>query len=206
MPVLALPEKPVEAKDFSYLFNSINGLSESQLKQHNTLYLRYVKKLNELNEKIEKADKSTANAAHSEYRSLKIDRSFSNNGVLLHEMYFSNLTSKNTELSKELKSKICSDFGSFENYISDLQASMRATRNGWVISVYNCTTNKIENYIFESHDLNVPVNSPIILAIDVWEHSYMIDYGIDKESYIKTLFKNIDWQIVSKRYSKALKN
>ncbi len=195
----------ITAKDFSCIFKSLNGLSENLLKQHNTLYLRYVKKINEINTKLESANKKEANAAYSEYRSLKIDRAFSNNGVVLHELYFENLNSKPTAPSKEFLSKINKDFGSFDNYVSDLESSMKSTRNGWVVSVYNCLSKNIETYIFESHDLHIPVNSKPLLVIDVWEHAYQIDYGIDKDSYIKAIFKNINWEVVSKRYSQSLR-
>lgn len=190
----------VSAKDFSYLFKSLNGLSEAQLSQHNTLYVRYVNKLNEINQKLKTADNQKANAAHSEFRDLKIDRVFSNNGVVLHELYFENLTSAHTEPSEALKKAIIRDFGSYENYIADLKASMKATRNGWVISAYNCLTRKIENHIFEFHDLYVPVNIKPLLVIDVWEHAYMIDYGIDKDAYIKAFFNNVNWDAASIRF------
>lgn len=190
----------ITPKDFSYLFKSLNGLSENQLSQHNTLYLRYVNKLNEINEKLKTADKEKANAAHSEYRDLKIDRVFSNNGVILHELYFENLSPISAKPSRCFEVAIVRDFSSYDNYIADLKSSMKSTRNGWVISAYNFRTGKIENYIFEFHDLYLPVDIKPLLVIDVWEHAYMIDYGIDKDSYIKAFFNNVDWNIVSNRY------
>lgn len=196
----------IKAKDYSYLFKNLDGISETQLKQHYTLYTRYVNKLNEINKELKNVDKSLANAAHSDYRSLKVDRAFSNNGVVLHELYFENLTPKKTQPSECFINMINRDFGSFDNYISDLKASMKSTRNGWVITAYNLLDNKIENHIIEFHDLYVPINIKPLLVADVWEHSYMIDYGIDKDSYIKVFLKNIDWQIVSKRFKQALKN
>ncbi len=192
----------VSAKDFSYLFKTLNGLSEAQLSQHNTLYVRYVGKLNEINQKLKTTDSQKANAAHSEFRDLKIDRAFSNNGVVLHELYFENLTSAPTKPSKEFEQALIKDFGSYENYIADLKASMKATRNGWVISAYNPLRCKIENHIFEFHDLYIPVNITPLLVIDVWEHAYMIDYGIDKDSYIKAFFNNVNWDAVSNRFRK----
>ncbi len=195
----------VTPKNFSYLYNSIDGLSEKQLSQHNTLYLRYVNKFNEINSKLKTVDIQKANAAHSDYRSLKIDRSFANNGIILHELYFENLSSQPTKPSKCLEGLIISNFGSHDNYIADLKASMRATRNGWVISGYNPLNKKIENYIIESHDLYLPINIKPILVIDVWEHAYMSDYGIDKESYIKVFTNNINWNVVSSRLNESIK-
>lgn len=190
----------VKAKDYSYLFKSLCDFSEKQLKQHYTLYTRYVKKLNEINCALESVDKASANAAHSDYRSLKIDRAFSNNGVVLHELYFENLTPNKTAPSCCFANAITKDFGSFEKYLCDLTSSMKSTRNGWVITAYNPLTNRIENHCIEFHDLYVSMNLKPLLVADVWEHAYMIDYGIEKDAYIKAFIKNIDWQVVSKRY------
>ncbi len=196
--------KEVKSKDYSCLFNNLSGISENQLKQHYVLYTRYVNKLNEINKKLETVNETSANAAHSDFRSLKVDRAFSNNGVLLHELYFENLTSKKTQLSECFIKAINYSFGSFKNYISDLKASMKSTRSGWVITAYNPITDKIENHIIEFHDLYVAINIKPLLVADVWEHSYMIDYGIDKSSYIKAFLDNVDWSEVSKRFEQQV--
>lgn len=190
----------VKAKDYSCIFDKINGLSNKQLKQHYVLYTRYVNKLNEINRKLECADKKNANAAHSDYRSLKIDRAFLNNGVVLHELYFENLCSNSPPPSECFVNAIKKDFGSFENYLADLAASMKSVRNGWVITAYNPLIGKIENENIEFHDLYVPLNIKPLLVADVWEHSYMIDYGIEKDKYIEVFIKNINWETVSNRY------
>lgn len=195
----------VKANDYSYLFNKIDGLSEKQLKQHYILYTRYVNKLNEINKKIDSVDINSANAAHSDYRSLKIDRAFSNNGVILHELYFENLCPNSIKPSELFVKAIKKDFGSFENYFADLTASMKSVRNGWVITAYNPLTKKIEFQNIEFHDLYVAINTKPLLVADVWEHSYMIDYGINKDDYIKTFIRNIDWQVVSNRYKQIYK-
>lgn len=190
----------IKAKDYSCLFDKVDGLSEKQLQQHYVLYTRYVDKVNEINNKLNSIKKDTANAAHSDYRSLKIDRAFSNNGVVLHELYFENLCSKKINPSDCFIKETEKDFGSFENYLADLTASMKSVRNGWVITAYNPLTCKIENETIEFHDLYLPINIKPLLVADVWEHSYMIDYGIEKNKYINVFLKNINWQVVSNRY------
>ena len=92
-----------EAKDFSYFFETLDGFSEKQLKLHYGLYEGYVKKVNEVNEKLKSADRSSANHNYSEYRNLLVELSHNLNGVILHELYFSNLTDKNTEASEIFK-------------------------------------------------------------------------------------------------------
>lgn len=190
----------VKAKDYSCIFDKIEGLSKKQLQQHYILYTRYVDKINEINKKLYSVNKDTANAAHSDYRSLKIDRAFSNNGVVLHELYFENLCPKHIQPNDCFTKAIEKDFGTFENYLTDLTASMKSVRNGWVITAYNPLTQRIENETIEFHDLYLPINIKPLLVADVWEHSYMIDYGIEKNDYIKVFLKNINWQVVSDRY------
>lgn len=190
----------VKAKDYSCLFDKIEGLSKKQLQQHYILYTRYVDKVNEINNKLDSVNKDTANAAHSDYRSLKIDRAFSNNGVVLHELYFENLCPKRIQSNDCFTKAIEKDFGTFENYLTDLVASMKSVRNGWVITAYNPLTQRFENETIEFHDLYLPINVTPLLVADVWEHSYMIDYGIEKNDYIKVFLKNINWQVVSDRY------
>ena len=199
------PNEKVQARDFSYLFKSLNGFSESQLKQHYELYKGYVNKLNEINENLKTANRQKGNASHSEYRSLQIDKAYANNGVVLHELYFSNLNSKKTQPSEIFYKIINMDFGSYEKYISDLIASAKSARSGWAVTAYNSRDGKIHNYVFDSHDLHIPVKIKPILVLDTWEHAYMIDHGINKDAYINVFLKSIDWQVASQRLELSLK-
>lgn len=188
-------------KDFSYLMEGLNGISEEQVKQHLILYKGYISKINLINDKIkERKD----NFSYPEYRSLKIEQSFASNGVILHELYFLNLTNEKTAPTDNFKNLAKQSAGSFDNFINDIKASARNSR-GWVFTGYNTRDNKLHNYIIDSHDLHVPVNVIPVLVIDVWEHAYMVDYGIDRDAYIESILKNIDWFEVEKRLNAALK-
>ncbi len=189
-----------QAKDFSYLKGSLQSIGSSQIEQHLKLYKGYVKKINELNKKLPKADKQVANPTYSDYRALNISRSFAHNGAVLHELYFSNLTAKKTMPSEELKSKIIKDFGSYEKYLLDLKATGKSARSGWAITFFNKKINKLQNMIIDEHDLHAPIDLVPIVVLDVWEHAFMIDYGIDKKSYLNNIVKEINWDVVSRRF------
>jgi Fe-Mn family superoxide dismutase len=195
--------KEYQTKNFSYLLNSLDGISNNQLEQHFKLYEGYVKNVNKLNKKLKSLNTTDGNTTYSKIRSLKTARAFAHNGVVLHELYFLNLNSKQSKPSNKLKTKLIEDFGSMENYKNDLIASAKSSR-GWVVTLFNYRDNKISNYIIDSHDLHVPFDSEPLLVMDVWEHAYMIDYGIERNSYINAFMKNIDWEIVSDRFEKAL--
>lgn len=193
------------AKDFSYFFKTLDGFSEEQLKLHYGLYEGYIKKVNEVNELLKSADINSANHNYSEYRNLLVDLSHNLNGVILHELYFSNLTDKHTEPSEALKLIIERDFGSWENYLEDLKAAGMASRAGWAITGYNYRDGKIYNFAIDQHNIHVPVFVRPILILDTWEHAFGTDYGTNKKSYIEAFMKNINWHVVSVRFESALK-
>ena len=144
-------------------------------------------------------------ATYSEYRAADIARPFANNGVILHELYFSNLTGKPTEPSETLMTYLKRDFGSYQNYIDDIRQAAKSARSGWVITGYNHRDKKLHNYIIDLHDEHVPAGITPIMVMDVWEHAYMIDYGIQKEAYIETFLRNLDWSTVSQRIESLTK-
>jgi len=193
-----------EAKDFSFFFKSLDGISENQLKQHYTLYEGYVKKINEIQEKLKSADKSSANATYSEIRELQVEQTYALNGVVLHELYFSNLIDKKTTPANVLKTIIERDFGSWDNYIADLKAVGKSMR-GWVVTAYNYRDGRVHNYGLDTHNMFVPVFVRPLLVLDVYEHAYMIDYGVNRAGYLDAFLNNVNWPVVSQRFEAALK-
>ena len=195
-----------EAKDFSFLFESLEGMSEESLRMHHLLYEGYVNKVNEINEKLRYASYKSANHNYSEIRELLIEKANNFNAVILHELYFSNLTDKETEASDSFRTVIERDYGSWENYIEDIKAAGKSSRAGWAITAYNYRDGKIQNFIIDQHDLHVPVFVRPLLVMDLWEHAYITDYGINKSDYIDAFMNNVNWNIVSQRFEGALKH
>jgi len=202
---LHTPIDKYETKDFSYFFKTLDGFSEKMLKNHYALYEGYIKKTNEIIEKIKSADKSNANHNYSEYRNLLVDYSHNLNGVILHELYFSNLSDSTSEASQAFKMIIERDFGDWKNYIEDLRAAAMASRAGWAITGYNYRDGKVYNYAIDQHNLHVPVFIRPLLVLDTWEHAFNADYGNDKKSYLDAFFKNVNWHAVSLRFEATLK-
>jgi Fe-Mn family superoxide dismutase len=170
----AVVAKDVQVKDFSYLLGTLNGISDELLKQHFQLYEGYVKNFN-------------SGKTHAQ------------NGAVLHEMYFSNLSGKPSQPSPALKKYLTKDFGSYENYVAELKTAAKSARPGWVITAYNKGDGKIYNYTIDLHDERVPINAVPLLVMDVWEHAFALDYGINKAAYIDAFIENIDWNVVSER-------
>lgn len=180
------------------------ALSDSQLEQHMKLYQGYVKKRNEIDTALEAADRSNvANITYSPYRSLKIAQVFAHNGSLLHELYFENL-GKSAEPDKKTLALIEKNYGSLENFKTDLLAAASCAR-GWVITGYCLDDQRVKNFVLDAHHENVPVLVVPLLVVDIYEHAYMVDYGINRADYLKDLWNNINWGVVEERVGKWVK-
>lgn len=189
----------VQAKDYSHLLGTLDGISDTQLKAHFGLYEGYVKKLNEIREKLKTQDKSAANYSFGEFSELKRREAVAFNGTYLHELYFENLGSEGGA-SAELKAAIEDAFGSWESFEADLKGSASSTP-GWVVVTKDKTDGKVHTYILYEHHIGLPVHQDVILALDCWEHAFMIDYGTKKADYLAAFMKNINWNIVNERFS-----
>jgi len=172
----------------------LDGISDNQISQHmDILYVGYVNKLNEVEERLKAVDRSKANQIFSDFRGLKADESFALNGVILHELYFENLNAKGEKKSSgKLTDLIAREFGSFETW--------QAAR-GWVILGHCLYDGKLHNYCLDTHNFNVPACVIPVLVMDVYEHAYVIDYGVKRPPYIDAFMKNIDWSVCQKRLS-----
>jgi Fe-Mn family superoxide dismutase len=187
------------AKDFTGLLGKLPGLSDAQLSAHFKLYEGYVKKINEIEEKLLTVDKSLANYSFGEYSELKRREAVAFNGTYLHEMYFENMNGTPSEASAALKAAIEGSFGTMADWEKDMRAAAGSTP-GWVLLTFNKMDKKLHHYIMFEHHMNYPVHQVPLMALDCWEHAFMIDYGIDKASYLNTFVKAIDWNVLSERF------
>lgn len=193
------------AKDFSGLQGKLDGLSASQIEQHIKLYKGYIGKSNELRSKLKDVDLSTANATYSAVREMLVEQSFAVNGVIYHEFYFGNLGGKGGDPSGELKSALEERWGSIAKFNDFLKAAGKSVR-GWVVIGFNTRGGFIDSFGLDSHNIGSPANFVPLLVLDVYEHAYMVDYGIDRAKYLDAFLKNIDWDVVGKRFSIARKH
>lgn len=192
-------KKYEEAKKIS--FHSLTGISEKTISIHyDKLYMGYVKKWQEIQEKLKNIDKSTANATFSDLRELKMEEGFAADAVLLHEAYFDILGGKG-EPGGKIVEAIAKDFGSFEAWQDEFKALGLCAR-GWVILAYDFNDGKLHNYISDMHNQGGVWGASPVLVLDVYEHAYFIDFGSDRKSYIEAFFKNLNWEIINKKFSK----
>ncbi len=185
------------AKEFGSI-NGLPGLSERLMTEHYKLYEGYVKKANEIREALKTVDKSKANATQSDLRSLKMGLSFAWGAIKSHELYFSHLNAKAGKPGDIMGNLIERDFGSFDAWSEDLSKTGIAAR-GWVWTAFDWDSKTIFNFLGDSHDAFPLWNATPLVALDVYEHAYMIDYGVNRADYIKTFMACLDWDVIEQR-------
>ena len=189
-----------EAKDYSHLFG-MPGFSDNLLKLHFTLYQGYVNNANQLLSTLQEMNKSGASSTY-EYGALKRRFGWEFDGMRLHELYFDNLGGKGTpDLKGPLCQAIVAYFGSFDLWKQDFLAvgSMRGI--GWAVLYFDLEQKRLINVWINEHDVGHLAGGQPLLVMDVFEHAYMPQYGLDKAKYLQAFFQNIDWPLVEDRFT-----
>lgn len=186
------------AKDYSRLLG-MEGFSETLLKNHFTLYQGYVTNTNKLIEILGQMLKE-GKVGTPEFSELKRRFGWEFNGMKLHEYYFENLGGKGSlEKTGKLFKKISEEFGSFEVWEKEFKGVGAMRGIGWAILYEDPLTGRLVNFWINEHDVGHPAGCTPVLILDVFEHAFMIDYGLKRADYIEAFFKNINWKVVEGR-------
>ncbi|MCB1117582.1 MAG: superoxide dismutase [Chlamydiia bacterium] len=188
-----------ESKDFSYLEKSVKGLSPALIRMHIQLYQGYVKNTNTLLTKIREVAADGQDLSIL-YGALKRRVGWEMDGMLLHEAYFENLgSSEPLNANSALYRQIEKDFGSYEAWEKDFKATGLMRGIGWVILYKDPKNHCLQNIWINEHDTGHIAGGTPILVMDVWEHAYITEFGLDRAKYIDIFFQNINWPVVEKR-------
>jgi Fe-Mn family superoxide dismutase len=186
------------AKDYNRLIG-MDGFSDTLLKNHFTLYQGYVTNTNKLSDALPQLLKD-GKAGTPEYAELKRRFGWEFNGMRLHEYYFENLGGKGgINKTGKLHQKLVTSFGSYEAWEKDFKATGAMRGIGWAILYQDILSGNFINFWINEHDVGHPAGGMPILIMDVFEHAFMIDYGLKKADYIESFLKNIHWEEVEKR-------
>jgi len=186
------------ARDYGKLVG-MPGFSETLLKNHFTLYQGYVTNTNKVLDTLFQMLKE-GRTALAEYAELKRRLGWEFNGMRLHELYFENLGGK-TGISQggKLAKKLAEDFGSYDAWEKDFKATGMMRGIGWVVLYEDALSGKLMNFWVNEHDVSHPAGCEPLLVMDVFEHAFILDYGLKRADYIEAFFRNIDWQAVESR-------
>jgi len=185
--------------------SGLNGISDNQINDHWNLYKGYVTNVNKLNDELRLLEKE-GKADSLIYADRRRRYGFEYNGMILHEYYFGNLTSKSEVLGNDpLKTEMEKTWGSFDKWLTDFINTGKSRSIGWAILFADTTTGKLtNNFIFE-HGNGIVAGFAPILVMDVWEHAYMVDHKAGgRGDYMQSFVKNINWNIVKNRYKDVL--
>jgi Fe-Mn family superoxide dismutase len=194
--------KDLTPKTFASI-RELTGISARTQEEHYELYKGYVGKVNEIQKKLDAVDRTTANQIFSDLRSLRVDYSFAIGGMKNHEIFFGHLGGKGGAPSGKLKEQIARDFPSYDAWLADFKASGLAAR-GWVWLAYDHDLSMLTTVVGDSQNTFPLWNATPILALDVYEHAYWLDYGRARAKYIDAFFNNLDWSVVAANLDRAL--
>lgn len=194
--------KELTPKTFASI-RELNGISQRTQEEHYELYKGYVAKTNEIQKKLDTVDRSTANQIFSDLRSLRVDLSFAIGGVKNHEIFFGHLGGKGGAPLAKTAEMIARDFPSYDAWLADFKASGLAAR-GWVWLAYDHDLNTLTTVVGDAQNTFPLWNATPILAMDVYEHAYWLDYGRLRAKYIEAFFNNLDWGVVEQNLERAL--
>ena len=182
---------------------TLNGISPRLIESHyEHIYGEAINRLNGITKELEALDASTTSA--EAINRLKRDQFTELNSTLLHELYFASLGGDGRTLLEIIAGAITGDFGSVDRWRHEFVALATALSggSGWVLLTYVPRDGRLINQTASDHGQSIAGGIPI-LAIDMYEHAYQLDFGANANAYIATFMRNIDWTAVQARYQDA---
>jgi superoxide dismutase, Fe-Mn family len=166
----------------------LEGISRLTVLAHYKLYEGYVQKRNAILAQLADAD--------ADLRGLKVDLSFAIGGIKNHELYFEHLGGQGGKPAGPIRRLIERDFGSADAWRADLKASGMGGR-GWAWTAYDWDEGRLFNYVGDAQNTFPVWNATPLVALDVYEHAYVLDFQNDRAAYIDAFFANLDWGVVN---------
>lgn len=181
------------------------GISKQNIEEHLKLYAGYVTHTNLVLSKIKELSIDAENNMGL-ISGLQRRFGFEYNGMRNHEVYFNSFVGGASNLNDDskLKNAISAEWGSFDAWLN-LFKSIATTRGvGWAMLYYDRKENKLINAWVDEQHLGQLQDCTLVLALDVWEHSYVADYQPSgKKQYIEDFFKNLNWQTIEENFTAA---
>ena len=186
---------------------SLEGISDESVVQHIGLYEGYVKNFNAISAKLVEYAKEGTEKNAIALGELVRRKSFEFDGMRLHELYFTQFEGGAQELpSGALKDALEKEYHKIEYFLAMFKAIGNMRGPGWAMLYWDTQAKQfLTGFSGEQHQGHF-VSLPIILALDVWEHAFLLDYGAQgKAAYVDAFFKNLNWKVVEKRFGEAVK-
>jgi superoxide dismutase, Fe-Mn family len=185
----------------------LEGISEKQIKVHLALYEGYVKNLNLLMATVAAYQNTDDEGGKYAIAEMRRRMGFEFDGMRMHEYYFSQFEGeKGGNPESGLAKAAAEKYGSGENFLKHIRDVAGTRGIGWVVVYADPMGKTIHTVFVADHEIGQLAGLPILLALDLWEHAYMVDYvPAEKKSYIDAFFANLNWTVVEKRFDEAMR-
>jgi len=208
-------KKVMQYEEKKFNIPGLEGLSEKQLTVHLGLYAGYVKHVNLIREKIRELEEKDKEGNAYLIAELRRRFSFEFNGMRMHEYYFEGFSADGGSTSGRegidepdaaptLSKAVSEKYGDILKFLEHFKTVGKTRGIGWAVLYWDPRGKTPHTVWVEDHELGTLAGLPIIIAMDMWEHAYMVDYTpSEKQKYIDAFFKNLNWKVAEQRFEGA---
>ncbi len=194
---------PYELKPLSCDPARLNGLSERLVVSHwENNYGGAVKRLNAIEQRL--GELNWGSAPVFEINGLKREEMIASGSMILHEVYFDSLGGTGGDPSGTLMAAIARDFGSVDAWRAEFSAMGKAQGggSGWTLLVWSPRRARLVNAWAADHAHNLAGATPLV-ALDMYEHSYHMDFGAKAGAYVDAFMNNLSWAAAEAVFAKT---
>lgn len=181
---------------------SLKGLSPEQISVHLALYEGYVKHTNLILDTIKELRAQDPEKHAFVINELRRRLGFEFDGMRMHEYYFEQLEGGATVASGEgnLRKAATEKYGSWDGLIAHIKEVAGTRGIGWVVVYFDKVAGEMHTAFVNDHELGQLAGLSVLLAVDLWEHAYMVDYlPAEKKTYVEAFLDNLNWEVVERR-------
>jgi superoxide dismutase, Fe-Mn family len=205
-----MPWDEITPKEFPAFDKELDGISKQTMEDHYKLYEGYCKKTNECRKILSELDYAEAegNQVYSPLRAVQVDYTFALLGFKNHDLYFGHLGGDGGDDPEGPIADVLEDEfkpGGVAGWKDAVRKTASAAR-GWVILGYDLNDGSLFNYLLDTQNLWAVYNMVPVLALDVYEHAYVRDFGATpdgRKEYVSAFFRNLDWGHVNAQLEQA---
>jgi Fe-Mn family superoxide dismutase len=191
----------VEPKPYSF---KTEFLSDKTKRARIDDFNESVKCLNGIAARLDTADRDGADSRSSEFRSLKDDETRCINDSFLRSKFFDNIDDPRSQITMDTLTfmRLERDWGTFDTWQRDFIACGMSARSGYVVTAYNMMLKRYMNHVVDS-GCGLPAGTFPVIVLDVSEGAYYRDYLADRKTYIVSMMKELNWDVIEDRFKKA---
>ena len=203
-----MPWDEIKPRQFAAFEKDLDGISKQTMEDHYKLYEGYCKKTNECRKRLLDFDygEIEGNQVFSDLRAVSVDYTFALLGFKNHDLYFGHLGGGGGEPTGRFAELVDDEYpGGVDTWKQAVRKAASAAR-GWVMVGYDLNDGSIFNYVMDTQNLWAVYTMVPVLAIDVYEHAYVRDFGATpdgRKGYVDAFFRNLDWDHVNRQVAQA---